>query len=422
MAPKKKSTINKTDEKAKLKVGKTNEKSDSTKEDITNVIWADLPAVVTPVLPEWVTEEMMQKVKETADLILSDSDSPEWLKTKVKIKGMGYNPQKTKLLRQRLSDVAKSSNDNGKEAQNILLNLQKESEKIFPVLDKATSPKKFLYKLSKYLPFVGGKVGDYIIKLQTIEKTMENMVASLEGAEKELGNTNSELDALKEANLQDIEELKKQVIFGKLLVTEIKDRMLALPSPTENMWEIDKKVIIEKDVLLPIVTRISDLEQKAIVSYQGIMNMTNIKEGNDALINGLRRAQEVTLFALQQTLIQFVAADRQGQIFNWLENLNNGTSELIVRLSKNIKEQSIAIADKTTSQTLDIATIKQAWSDAKETLAAVERIYKEALPKVEQNIKQLEQMNKEADESIKKLQAKEDTKNNGLNIIDDLGK
>lgn len=102
--------------------------------------------------------------------------------------------------------------------------------------------------------------------------------------------------------------------------------------------------------------------------------------------------------------------------------MNNGTSELIVRLSKNIKEQSIAIADKTTSQTLDIATIKQAWSDAKETLAAVERIYKEALPKVEQNIKQLEQMNKEADESIKKLQAKEDTKNNGLNIIDDLGK
>jgi uncharacterized protein YaaN involved in tellurite resistance len=69
--------------------------------------------------------------------------------------------------------------------------------------------------------------------------------------------------------------------------------------------------MIEKDVLLPVVTRISDLNQKAIVAYQGIMNMSNIKEGNEALINGLRRAQEVTMFALEQTLIQFMAANRQ---------------------------------------------------------------------------------------------------------------
>jgi uncharacterized protein YaaN involved in tellurite resistance len=69
--------------------------------------------------------------------------------------------------------------------------------------------------------------------------------------------------------------------------------------------------MIEKDVLLPVITRISDLNQKAIVSYQSIMNLTNIKEGNEALINGLRRAQEVTLFALEQTLIQFMASNRQ---------------------------------------------------------------------------------------------------------------
>jgi uncharacterized protein YaaN involved in tellurite resistance len=89
--------------------------------------------------------------------------------------------------------------------------------------------------MAKYIPFVGGKVGDYLIKLQSIEKTMQNMVDSLEGAEKELVNTNSELDTLKQANLEDIETLKQQVVFGNLLVKEIKSRMLALPPASGEM-------------------------------------------------------------------------------------------------------------------------------------------------------------------------------------------
>jgi hypothetical protein len=63
------------------------------------------------------------------------------MKTKLQLKGMGYNPKQTKLMRKRLSDVADTSNKNGKEAQTALLNLQKETDKIFPVLDKATSAK-----------------------------------------------------------------------------------------------------------------------------------------------------------------------------------------------------------------------------------------------------------------------------------------
>jgi len=65
-------------------------------------------------------------------------------------------------------------------------------------------------------------------------------------------------------------------------------------------------------------------------------------------------------------------------------------------LSSNIKDQSIAIAEKTSSQTLDIATIKQAWQDAKETLLAVEKVYRDALPKMENQVKLLAEMNEEA--------------------------
>lgn len=378
-------------------------------------------AVIEPAV-EPIDRAMMKKVKETADIIFSDSDSPEWMKTKLQIKWIGYNPRQTKLMRKRLSDVADTSNKNGKDAQTALLNLQKEADKIFPVLDKATSAKWLLYKVSKYIPFVGGKVGDYLIKLQSIQQTMENMVESLEWAEKELSNTNTELDTLKQANMEDIEALKQQVTFGNLLVEEIKNRMLVLPPASGSMWEIDKKTMIEKDVLLPVITRISDLNQKAIVAYQGIMNMANIKEGNEALINGLRRAQEVTMFALEQTLIQFMAANRQWEIFDGLDKLNTGTSKLIAKLSTNIKDQSIAIAQKTTSQTLDVETIKQAWNDAKTTLLEVQKVYKDALPKMEGQVRLLENMNKEAEEFIKKIESKDITGNTSLQIIEDLGK
>jgi uncharacterized protein YaaN involved in tellurite resistance len=180
--------------------------------------------------------------------------------------------------------------------------------------------------------------------------------------------------------------------------------------------------MIEKDVLLPVITRISDLNQKAVVTYQGIMNMTNIKEGNDALINGLRRAQEVTVFALEQTLMQFMAVNRQVEIFDGLQNFNDGTSKLVLRLSNQIKDQSIAIAEKTTSQTLDIETLQQARDDAKQTLVAVQEVYKLALPKAEKQVELLADINAEAEAFIKKMESKQGTASTSLQIIEDLGK
>jgi uncharacterized protein YaaN involved in tellurite resistance len=105
-----------------------------------------------------------------------------------------------------------------------------------------------------------------------------------------------------------------------------------------------------------------------------------------------------------------------------LENFNAGTSKIIARLSTNIKTQSIDIAEKTTSQTLDTAMLKQAWADAKSTLIEVQKIYKDALPKVEAQVKLLENINTEADEFIKKMESKEGTAATSLQIIEDLGK
>jgi len=386
--------------------------------ELVEVIDDNKPTAVLDLSGNPVDPAVIQKVKETADIIFAGSDTPEWMKTKLQIKWIWYNPKQTKLMRKRISDVANTSNANWKSAQEALVSLQKESEKIFPVLDKATSAKWFLHKMVKYVPFVWGKVEDYLIKLQSIQETMENMVDSLQWAEQELQNTNTELDTLQQANIQDIETLKQQITFGHLLVAEIKNRMLALPPAS---WEIDKNALIEKDVLLPVVTRISDLGQKAIVAQQGVMNMANIKEWNDALIGWLRRAQEVTMFALEQTLVQFMAANRQWEIFDWLDKLNSGTSKLIAKLSANIKEQSIAIAEQTTSQTLDIAVIKQAWDDAKSTLLEVQKVYKTALPKMEAQVRALEQINAEAADFIKKIESKEGTSQTSLQIIEDLG-
>ncbi len=391
---------------------------DTKSAELVEVIDDNKPAAVLDLSGNPVDPAVIQKVKETADLIFAGADTPEWMKTKLQIKWIWYNPKQSKLMRKRISDVADTSNKNWKEAQTALLNLQKESEKIFPVLDKATSAKGLLHKIAKFVPFVWGRVEDYLIKLQSIQETMQNMVDSLEWAEKELQNTNTELDTLQQANIQDIETIKQQITFGHLLVEEIKSRMLALPAAA---WEIDKNALIEKDVLLPVMTRISDLGQKAIVAQQWVMNMANIKEWNDALIAWLRRAQEVTMFALEQTLIQFIAANRQWEIFDWLDKLNTGTGKLVAKLSSNIKEQSIAIAEKTTSQTLDITVLKQARDDAKTTLLEVQKVYKTALPKMEAQVRALEQINAEAAEFIKQIENKEGTNQTSLQIIEDLG-
>ncbi|MEI8253178.1 MAG: toxic anion resistance protein [bacterium] len=86
-----------------------------------------------------------------------------------------------------------------------------------------------------------------------------------------------------------------------------------------------------------------------------------------------------------------------------------------------MKEQSIAIAEQTTSQTLDIAVIKQAWDDAKSTLLEVQKVYKTALPKMEAQVRALEQINAEAADFIKKIESKEGTSQTSLQIIEDLG-
>jgi uncharacterized protein YaaN involved in tellurite resistance len=71
---------------------------------------------------------------------------------------------------------------------------------------------------------------------------------------------------------------------------------------------------------------------------------------------------------------------------------------------------------------LDVETIKQAWNDAKTTLLEVQKVYKDALPKMEGQVRLLEDMNKEAEEFIKKIESKDITGSTSLQIIEDLGK
>lgn len=248
------------------------------------------------------------------------------------------------------------------------------------------------------LPFVGTPLKRYFSRYEASSTQLDAIVRSLRNGKEQLSRDNITLSDDQKAMRMLAEKLQKAVQLGQLIDAKLAtklERELAVGDP--------KRAVIENEWLFPLRQRIQDLQQQLVVNQQGIMAMDLIIRNNVELMRGVDRATNVTVSALQVAVTLALALANQRVTLEKVMAVNETTDKLIGQTAKTLRTQGAEIHKLASGTSLNIETLKTAFTDIRAALDDVSRFRQEALPKMAQAIVELDKLSDEAGRTIENM-------------------
>jgi uncharacterized protein YaaN involved in tellurite resistance len=248
------------------------------------------------------------------------------------------------------------------------------------------------------LPFVGTPLKRYFSRYEASSTQLDAIVRSLRNGKEQLSRDNITLSDDQKAMRMLAEKLQKAVQLGQLI-----DAKLATKVERELTVGDPKRAVIENEWLFPLRQRIQDLQQQLVVNQQGIMAMDLIIRNNVELMRGVDRATNVTVSALQVAVTLALALANQQVTLEKVMAVNETTDKLIGQTAQTLRIQGAEIHKLASGTSLNIETLKTAFTDIRAALDDVSRFRQEALPKMAQAIVELDKLSDEAGRTIENM-------------------
>jgi len=255
-----------------------------------------------------------------------------------------------------------------------------------------------LRRALSFIPGMGTAMERYFNKFENAQEAIDGIIKNLEAGSDMLRRDNITLADDQQALRELLVQLQRQVELGRLI-----DRRLAdtLASPAGNG---EKRAFIEEELLFPLRQRIVDLQQQLAISQQGVLALEVVIRNNRELIRGVDRAINVTVSALTVAVTVALALADQRLVLDRVEALNATTSTLIAGTAKALRTQGVDIQTRASSAMLDMEQLKQAFADVVGAIDEVSRYRRDALPRLDEQIDQLEQLAAQSNEAIHRLE------------------
>lgn len=300
------------------------------------------------------------------------------------------------MLKEPIRKLAAKGEDGG-EVANALVDLNMKVEDLDPAgFDFEPG---WFSRTVGFIPGIGKPLKRYFIKFESAQTVLDAIFRSLEqGA-----------DMLKRDNLTLMEDQKNMRILTVKLQKTIQlgmilDQKLNYALEREILGEDPRRKFIQDELLFPVRQRIMDLQQQLAVNQQGILSIEIIIRNNKELIRGVNRALNVTINALNVAVIVAMALANQKIVLDKINMINKTTDKLIGDTARKLKTQGTAIHKEAASSSLDVNTLKQAFSDIKAAMDDISRFRQEALPQMANTILEMDQLTSNAEEAIKKME------------------
>jgi uncharacterized protein YaaN involved in tellurite resistance len=208
-------------------------------------------------------------------------------------------------------------------------------------------------------------------------------------------------------------KLEKAIKLGQLI-----DQRLQGALETEILTDDPKHRFISEELLFPLRQRIQDLQQQLLVNQQGYLTTELVIRNNKELIRGVTRAINVTVNALQVAVTLALALANQKIVLEKIQAISATTDNLIAGTAERLKTQGVEIHKQASSSQLNIDTLKQAFNDIRSALDDISRYRQEALPKMANDILEMDKLAAESEEQIKRFEkAQTATKDFSIEII-----
>ncbi len=250
-------------------------------------------------------------------------------------------------------------------------------------------------------------VRKYFAKYEKAETAINNIIDSLDKSSKVLQNDNTTL--LSEENY--LREATKKLLADIELGKQMDDSIeLQIQNAEINGVDADKIAFVKEEILFPLRQRIMDMQQMIVINQQGIVAMNVIRRNNKELIRGVARAKNVTVTALRTGVMVASALYDQKIVMDKINLLNETTGNIIESTSHMLREQGGEIQRASGEAMISPEILKNSFLEA---IAAIEDVnaYKEqALPKMKETIVMFNDMAKEGQKVVDKIETSNELK------------
>jgi uncharacterized protein YaaN involved in tellurite resistance len=377
-----------------------------------NLVFADTPAIrqelhledprtvhADPMEDPELTQQADDIVARVLKVDTADSDARH--KTAAAIESMGGQLQseagrRSQMLKQPLADLMRRSEDGG-EVANALVDLKIQVEDLDP--GEYDFEAGWFTRLLGRVPGVGTPMKRYFSRYESASTVIDAIIRSLRGGSEQLKRDNITLQEDKKAMRELTHRLSKAIKLGQLIDRKLEDKLA-----TEILAEDPRQRFIQEELLFPLRQRIQDLQQQLLVNQQGYLTIEMIVRNNQELIRGVNRALNVTVGALQVAVTLALALVNQRIVLEKVQVLSNATSKLIAGSAARLKQQGAEIHKQASGTQLNLDDLRQAFSDVRYALDDIATYRQQALPKMAENILEMDRLADESEQTIAKME------------------
>lgn len=330
---------------------------------------------------------------------INDHDGQE--KTKAAIEAMGVNLQKeaarrSAMLKQPIQQLMKAGEEGGMVATS-LIDLKMQVEELDPARIDLESGG--LMRMLGKIPGIGTPLKRYFSRFQSASTTIDAIIRSLKEGQEQLKRDNITLAEDQKAMRALTFKLEQAIKLGQLIDQKLQDGLA-----TDILQSDPRHKFITEELLFPLRQRIQDLQQQLLVNQQGFLTMEMVIRNNKELVRGVNRALNVTVSALQVAVTLALALANQKIVLEKVQAVTVTTENLIAGTAQRLKQQGAEIQKQASSTSLNIEVLKAAFNDIRSALEDISRYRQDALPKMAQNILEMDRLATESEQQIKKVE------------------
>jgi uncharacterized protein YaaN involved in tellurite resistance len=347
--------------------------------------------------------EMDKKADEFVNALMQFKEGDQTLRVNLKssVEGVGYDLQReaakqSEMLKQPIGKLMERSQDGGEVAR-TLIDLKMQVEELDP--NRIDFESGWLTRALGSLPGVGTPLKRYFSRYESAQTAIGAIIRSLEGGREQLKRDNFTLEQ-DQKRMRDVTRRLEHAIKLAQLIDQKLEYRLEREIPLDD----PRQKFIKEELLFVLRQRTLDLQQQLAVNQQGVLATEIIMRNNAELIRGVNRALNVTVSALQVAVTVALALANQKIVLDKIQALNQTTSNLIAGTAARLKTQGAEIHKQASSTTLDMESLKAAFTDINAAMDDISMFRQKALPQMATTIMEMDKLTAAAEQSIKKME------------------
>lgn len=217
-------------------------------------------------------------------------------------------------------------------------------------------------------------------KYQTMGGEVDKIYVQLKQYESEIKQSNKNLNAMFEANVNYYHDLVKYIIAGEQGCREIEAYRAQRQKDMEESGDnsIQFEITALDNALMMLEQRTQDLRIAENVAMQSIPMIKTMEFSNLNLVRKINSAFIITLPVFKQALAQAILLKRQKIQAEAMAALDEKTNEMLIKNAQNTVEQSKLTAQLVSGSSIKIETLEKTWNTIVNGIEETRRIQENA--------------------------------------------